>query len=87
MQLNVIENDAPQGSGISPFLFSIINDIYDQVGLDTGKLLFANDGAPEKRKEYQVHFLLSHFIKQKMFQQLNFYLPAYPSLCHPSYKT
>lgn len=46
----VVENGNPQGSVISPLLFSImINDIYRQIASDIGKSLFADDGAIWKR--------------------------------------
>ena len=44
------KNGTPQGSVISPLLFSImINYIYTQVGSDIGKYIFADDGAIWKR--------------------------------------
>ncbi len=45
-----IENGTPQGSVISPLLFSImINDLFNQVESEVGKSLFADDGALWKR--------------------------------------
>uniref|UniRef100_A0A3B3Q2D7 Reverse transcriptase domain-containing protein n=1 Tax=Paramormyrops kingsleyae TaxID=1676925 RepID=A0A3B3Q2D7_9TELE len=46
----VAENGTPQGSVISPTLFSImINDIYGHIQGDMGRSLFADDGALWKR--------------------------------------
>ena len=45
-----VENGTPQGSVISPLLFSImINDVFSQVQEDIGRSLFADDGALWKR--------------------------------------
>ncbi|XDV52299.1 hypothetical protein PO909_021042 [Leuciscus waleckii] len=46
----MVENGTPQGSVISPILFSImINDVFSQVQGDIGQSLFADDGALWKR--------------------------------------
>ena len=45
-----VENGTPQGSVISPLIFSImIDDIFKSVPLDIGRSLFADDGALWKR--------------------------------------
>lgn len=45
-----MENGTPQGSVISPLLFTImINDVFLDVGPGIGKSLFADDGALWKR--------------------------------------
>ena len=45
-----VDNGTPQGSVISPLLFSImINDVFAQVQGDIGRSLFADDGALWKR--------------------------------------
>lgn len=45
-----VDNGTPQGSVISPLLFSImINDVFSQVQGDIGRSLFADDGALWKR--------------------------------------
>ena len=46
----LVENGTPQGSVISPIIFSIaINAVFDKVPLDIGRSLFADDGALWKR--------------------------------------
>ena len=45
-----VENGIPQGSVCRPVLFNImINDIFDHVEDDIGKLLYADDGAVWRR--------------------------------------
>ena len=46
----LVENGTPQGSVISPVIFSIvINDVFENVSSDIGRSLFADDGALWKR--------------------------------------
>ncbi len=46
----VIENGTPQGSIVSPLLFSImINDVFEDLDNGLGLSLFADDGAIWKR--------------------------------------
>lgn len=59
----VVENGTPQGSIISPLLFSImINDIFVNVGRDMGCSLFADDGAIWKRGK-NVEFIVKKIQK------------------------
>lgn len=61
-----VENGTPQGSVISPILFSImINDIYSELPLDMGRSLFADDGAIWKRGRN------GEFIKRKLQNGIN----------------
>lgn len=47
---HVIENGTPQGSVVSPTLFSVmINDIYVNIPIGIGRSLFADDGAIWKK--------------------------------------
>lgn len=50
-----VENGTPQGSIISPLLFSVmINDIFKNVERNIGVALFADDGAMWKRGEMSI---------------------------------
>lgn len=61
-----VENGTPQGSIISPFLFSIMFDgIFKEIENNTGVALFADDGAIWKRGRNIT------FIMKKMQQILN----------------
>lgn len=47
---HLVDNGTPQGSVISPLLFSIvIDDVCENVGQNIGRSLFADDGALWKR--------------------------------------
>lgn len=48
----LVDNGTPQGSVISHVLFLImINDVYQSIGHEFGKALFADDGALWKKRQ------------------------------------
>lgn len=62
----VVENGTPQGSVISPILFSImIKDIFSNIQDDIGRSLFADDGVLWKRGRNV------EYVKQRMQEAIN----------------
>uniref|UniRef100_A0A3Q2PCB4 Reverse transcriptase domain-containing protein n=1 Tax=Fundulus heteroclitus TaxID=8078 RepID=A0A3Q2PCB4_FUNHE len=58
-QSSKIENGTPQGSVVSPTLFSVmINDIFKDLSISFGRSLFADDGALWKRGRNIEHLIL-----------------------------